>query len=183
MSDQAAAISDLNGFLKSVEARALRRAEFTTGNTDDAFDILQDAMIQLAQKYSDRDPAEWAPLFARILQNRIHDWGRRQKLRRALYWFSSKTGNEEVSEPLDSAAGRQYLEPVAAQQTAGAMRQLDAAIRRLPQRQQQVFLLRAWEGMDTAATAAAMGVSAGSVKTHYSRALEKLRAELGDYWP
>ena len=61
-------------FLASVERRAFRMAELATRSSDDALDILQDAMIALVQKYSDKPPEEWKPLFFQILKNRLRDW-------------------------------------------------------------------------------------------------------------
>ena len=68
-------------FLASVERRAFRMAQIATGNTEEALDIVQDSMLQLVRRYSDKPEEQWRPLFFQIVQNRIRDWYRRQSIR------------------------------------------------------------------------------------------------------
>jgi RNA polymerase sigma-70 factor (ECF subfamily) len=174
--------AEMERFLGGVERRAYRMSEIATGNREEALDIVQDAMLALVRKYSDRPEAQWAPLFHRILQNQIRDWQRRRSVRQKVFtWL--KIGNEEdgVGEPLESLPDPRSEQPERGLQREALAETLELALRRLPLRQQQAFMLRAWEGLDTAATADAMGCSAGSVKTHYSRALAALRGRLEVY--
>jgi RNA polymerase sigma-70 factor (ECF subfamily) len=171
----------LDRFLAGVEKRAYRMARIATNNSDDALDIVQDAMMKLVEKYADRSEAELGPLFHCIMQSRIRDWYRRNSVRNRLRsWLGTGDDDEEdalqlVADP----AGRTPDEILAAR---GSIEALDAALQTLPLRQQQVFLLRAWEGLDVRDTAKAMGCAEGSVKTHYSRALNALREKLGEHW-
>ncbi|MBL1141697.1 MAG: RNA polymerase sigma factor [Proteobacteria bacterium] len=172
---------DLDAFLASVEKRAFRMAEIATGNKDDALDILQDAMFKLAEKYADRSIEEWGPLFTTILQSRIRDWYRRNLLRNKFRaWFSSK--DEEENDPVQQAEDRMTRTPEQLLQSDRRIDELDMAIHALPLRQQQAFLLRTWEGYSVKDAANIMKCSAGSVKTHYSRAVHTLRDKLDDHW-
>jgi RNA polymerase sigma-70 factor (ECF subfamily) len=173
----------LNQFLAGVERRALRFAEIAVRDRDEALDLVQDAMIKLARNYAAHPEEEWTPLFYRILQNGIRDWHRRQMVRsRVMMWFGRSSTREEDYDPIAQAAdpmGRTPDEQIEARQ---AMEALEDAVTALPARQREAFMLRAFEGLDVAATAIAMGCSGGSVKTHYSRAVHTLRDVLGEHW-
>jgi RNA polymerase sigma-70 factor, ECF subfamily len=174
----------LNQFLSSVEIRAFRMAQAGLRNEDDALDAVQDAMMHLARSYSERPPAEWKPLFYRILENRIRDMQRRRTVRgRVISWLPFRRDDEE-DDGLDPIAQAPSQEPLPARQLEmdEAMQALDVAVSALPNRQRQAFLLRNLEGLDVAQTAAAMGCSEGSVKTHYFRAVQSLREKLGEFW-
>jgi len=175
----------LDRFLADVEQRALRIAEIAVRDRDDALDIVQDSMIQFARRYASRPVDEWKPIFYRILRNRTYDWQRRRKVRGRViaWWTSGATVDEEEAPDFIEQAVSPDSGPDARLESAEAMHQLEGAIRRLPARQAEAFMLRSLEGLDVAQTAQAMGCSEGSVKTHHFRAIQALRAELGEHWP
>jgi RNA polymerase sigma-70 factor (ECF subfamily) len=174
----------LDRFLAGIERRAFRMAQIATGHDDEALDLVQEAMLKLVERYGTRDEAEWGPLFHRILQSKIRDWYRRTKVRsRWRLWLGRDEDGEEADDPLDAIADTTAPKADHQLKIKEAAAALDAALRTLPLRQQQAFLLRAWEELDVAQTAAAMGCSEGSVKTHYFRAIHALRALLGNHWP
>ena len=171
----------LDRFLAGVEKRAYRMAVLATGNQDEAFDIVQDAMLKLVEKYGNKAEADLAPLFFCILQSRIHDWYRRSSVRNRLRSWLHSDDEDDDSDGLDQLPDPSARTPEDLLATRGGMIALDAALAKLPLRQQQVFLLRAWEGLDVKQTAAVMQCAQGSVKTHYSRALATLRDKLGEH--
>lgn len=173
----------LNQFLAGVELKAFKIAQAGLRHEDDAHDAVQDAMLQLARAYAERPAEEWKPLFYRILENRIRDMQRRRTVRgRVIAWLPFR-GDEDEDEP-DPIAQAPSPDPGPTQRLEldQAMGILEKAVGELPRRQQQAFLLRALEGMDVAETATAMGCSQGSVKTHYFRAVQALRTQLGDLY-
>lgn len=160
-----------------MERRAYRIAEYGCGNAADALDIVQDAMLRLVDRYRARPPAEWAPLFYRILEHRLQDHHRRGSVRRRVFGALG-FDDEEGSDPLERVPGPADAQPEVRLSDAEQRAVLREAIKGLPLRQQQAVLLRDWEGLDVRGTAFAMGCSEGSVKTHYSRAIAHLRAAL-----
>lgn len=152
-----------------------------TGNRDDALELVQEAMFALVRRYAQRPEQEWKPLFYRILGNAIRDWHRRRTARRRWLGWLDRRGDdadEERGDPLEAIADPSDPDPARELERQSTAAAIDQALRALPLRQQQAFLLRAWEGLDTRQTAAAMGCSEGSVKTHYSRATAALRRQL-----
>lgn len=161
----------LEEFLRGHECKALRIAELSLRGRDEALDCVQEAMLRLARHYGHKPEAQWRPLFYRILHNQIKDALRRASVRgRRLVEIDAMPGEVLASGPAS--------DPHAVVEGEQTREVLQTALRALPLRQQQAFVLRAWEGLATRETAFAMGCSEGSVKTHYHRALGALRAAL-----
>ena len=173
----------MNQFLANIERRAFRMAEIACGSREDALDLVQDAMIGLVQKYSHKPEAEWGPLFHRILQSRIRDGYRRNAVRNKIKGWLSYTSDDDQQDPIQNAPDIQNKGPESSTKNDDAGEAIKTALKQLPLRQQQAFLLRNWEGFSVSQTAKAMACSEGSVKTHYSRAVHSLRSLLEDHWP
>ena len=181
-------LDDMDAFLASVERRAYKHALYAVRNEENALDIVQDAMLNLVQSYSDKPASEWPMLFTRILQNAIHNHFRRNKVRD--YWtpnfsqFDSSENDEEsnsmdvieaiMNKNIDKSAFSAE-DVVTREQVLNTIEEL---IKNLPARQREAFLLRYWEDLSVSETAEAMGCSEGSVKTHCSRASHALAEAL-----
>ncbi|RCS59343.1 RNA polymerase sigma factor [Parvibium lacunae] len=175
---------ELGQFLEEIERRAYKTALYAVRQEEHALDIVQDSMIKLAESYGDRPVPELAPLFQRILHNTINDFFRRQKVRNL--WttlFSSlqtQAEYEEGIDPLENIAAENAAEqsPPAELSRQQTLSIIEQELKKLPPRQREAFIMRYWEEMDVAETAAAMGCSEGSVKTHCSRATHALAKTL-----
>jgi len=172
----------LDQFLASVERRALRTAEYSVRNRDDALEIVQDSMMKLVQRYADANETDWAPLFHRILHSRLMDFHRRKKVMRGIFsWFTREDEDGQSYNPVDFAEAQGIQNPLERLDLEQANTCLVKAVESLPERQRQAFLLRYWEGLSERDTAFAMQCSEGSVKTHLSRAIQRLRVALQEY--
>ncbi len=179
---------ELADFLKSVEKRAFKRAVYAVRDDDAALDIVQDAMIRLAEKYADRPAAELPLVFQRILSNATMDWFRRQKVRNGVMQNlsdfegsddSGGGGDFDLLETLESVESTLGTESAAdSVSRAQILHAIESEVAGLPARQREAFLLRYWEEFDVSETAAVMGCSEGSVKTHCSRAVHALAKAL-----
>jgi RNA polymerase sigma-70 factor (ECF subfamily) len=176
---------ELSDFLMGVEKRAFKRSLYHVRNEEAALDIVQDSMMKLVENYADKPLGELPLLFQRILANTTLDWFRRQKTRNALISNYEDFGTEDGQDDFDflvffSQKNLEYSQESAQDSflRAETLRQIENALQNLPGRQREAFLLRYWEELDVAETAAAMGCSEGSVKTHCSRAIQALHKAL-----
>jgi RNA polymerase sigma-70 factor (ECF subfamily) len=177
---------ELSRFLAEVERRAYKQALFAVRDEHAALDIVQDAMLKLASNYGDKPVDELPLLFQRILQNTIRDHYRRLKVRSL--WttlfssLSARHDDDQEQDPLDTLQDKdnpsQPPQPDASLEQAQLLAAIEEALTALPARQREAFLLRYWEDMNTAETAAVMGCSEGSVKQHCSRATHALAERL-----
>jgi RNA polymerase sigma-70 factor (ECF subfamily) len=178
-----ASSQELSDFLRDVERRAFKQTVYAVRDDHSALDIVQDAMLKLAEKYADKPVAEYPMLFQRILQNTMRDFWRRQKVRNLwttlLSSFGAGQDGEEDHDPLDNIdVGDEADNPMVQLERSQTIRVIEKALEKLPTRQREAFVLRYWEDMDVAETASMMGCSEGSVKTHCSRAVHTLAALL-----
>ena len=178
-----ATAQELSDFLASVERRAFKQAAFALRDDHAAMDIVQDAMLKLADNYADRPVAEYPMLFQRILQNTLRDYWRRQKVRNLWTTLLSSfggQGDDDDRDPLEmlGAGADSQDEPLVQLERTQTIAIIEQALHKLPARQREAFILRYWEDMDVAETATAMSCSQGSVKTHCSRAVRALALTL-----
>jgi RNA polymerase sigma-70 factor (ECF subfamily) len=164
-----------------VERRAFKQCVYAVHEEQAALDIVQDSMMKLAEKYAQRPAPELPLLFQRILQNTIRDHFRRTKVRSTWTTLLSNLGmggEDDDADPLETLEVEEVsnvpASPAKQLEQSQVMAAIEEAVKALPGRQREAFMLRYWEELDVSETAKAMGCSEGSVKTHCSRATHAL---------
>ncbi|MGE8684953.1 MAG: RNA polymerase sigma factor [Acinetobacter sp.] len=176
--------SRLKNFMNEVTGRALVMMESAThGQHGIAMDLVQEAFISLHKAYADKSTEEWYPLFYTILNNKLQDWRRKEARRSQPFSLFRKVSLDDDDVEVQDVVDESTPNPFDFLNQAVTAEEIQNAIAELPVRQQQAFMLRAWEGFDTHTTAEIMNCSEGSVKTHYHRAIQGLRTALAHLNP
>lgn len=182
----------MDTFLASVEHQAYRMARHALWDHELALDIVQDSMLKLVEHYRQKSVTEWPALFFTILQNRINDARRKRRVREGLgrivsfFVHHEDTDASGETDLLDLGVGADLARPTDQPEDIAAGRRLrksiDAAVRQLPERQRQVFLLREGQELSVRETSQILGCSEGTVKQHHFRAMQTLRHMLAEVW-
>ena len=176
--------SRLKNFMNEVMGRALVMMESAThGQHGIAMDLVQEAFISLHKAYAEKSTEEWYPLFYTILNNKLQDWRRKEARRSQPFSLFRKVSLDDDDVEIQDVVDESTPNPFDFLDQAVTAEEIQDAIAELPVRQQQAFMLRAWEGFDTHTTAEIMNCSEGSVKTHYHRAIQGLRTALAHLNP
>jgi RNA polymerase sigma-70 factor (sigma-E family) len=148
---------DFADFYREAKDDCLRTVVISIGDRDLAQDLVAEAFARACASWRKvaRHPNPRAWVIRTALNVRTDRW-RRQ--RRELRLAEPPDDIVHDSDPADPA--------------------VIAAVRRLPERQRQVVALRLLLDLDTETTAQTLGISAGTVKAHLSRALATLRDDL-----
>ena len=145
-------------FVEQWSPALLRVAFLLTGDRWLAEDLLQTALLKTSRRWSsiaDHDAAY--PYVRRVLVTTFASWRRRHRVTEVLTDRLPDGGWVDG----EAVPGRAV-----------------AALESLPPRMRAVIVLRYYEDLSEADTAAALGCSTGSVKSQASRGLARLRVEL-----
>ena len=182
----------LDNFLGEVQRKAYHVAYGALWDRETALDVVQESMLRFVEYYRDKPATAWPALFRSVLNSRINDQRRKRLLASTGRKLLSLTGLKLI----DAGDDEQFKEAdlPASEHAAGIggpehslvagelKHAIDQAVRTLPERQRQVFLLREQLGLSIQESAATLGCSTNSIKQHHFRALRALRQQLAEVW-
>ena len=169
----------IDSFFKKYQQKAFLFCRYQGLSTDDAYDVLQDAMLKCFKHYADKSEEEWPALFFTIVKSTMVDFKRKAKLKQALFFWQDHSDNTSLDDVMNYQALQMFVgvegELIAQQLTE----QFYHAIRELSTQQRDVLLLRTLNGLSEKETAQILNISLGSVKTHLHRARTTILNKLG----
>lgn len=147
-------------------------------NTDDAFDVSQEVFIRLYNAAGGfRFESTLKTWLYRMCKNCSYDYMRKYYKHRALS-LTVKGPQDETAEDIDIASECTPDEEVLRKEQIRAVRE---AVKRLPEEQRDVIVLREFEGLQYSEIADILGISEGTVKSRISRGREALKKFLENY--
>lgn len=155
---------DFERFVLDRSTALLRTAVLLVGNRHHAEDLVQTVLLRLSKHW--RSIGEHPEAYARrALVNLTRDHWRRRGRRGTEQELTETTPHPATRDPADTVVDRESLR---------------RALADLPRGQREVMVLRFFADLSVADTAAALGITEGTVKTQTSRAVTRLRQELGE---
>ena len=183
--------TQLDHFFASAEASAYRLAYAGVQDEQEALDLVQEAMLKLAEHYRHKPEEQWRALFYTILNNKIRDFYRRRAVKNRIGSIVSLFQSNRSDEPdsgvladnLTAPNSRSDIhEPELQLHRAHLQDRIIEAMQSLSDKQRKIFLLREIEGISVQETALVTGLCEGTVKQHHFRAMRKLRTSLKEAW-
>ena len=143
---------------------ALRFVTRLTGDLDAAEEVVQEALLRVARGWQNyRGESEFRTWLFRIVINAFRD---RHTGRAAPEALSDDVCDSLADDPLSLAMASELGEIVA------------RLVSGLPSRQREVLVLTSFEGLDTQAVAAVLGITEGNVRTNLHLARERLQSNV-----
>ncbi len=160
------------------QKRTYRLVQRFVPNHEDALDITQDAFIRAYQGLSNfKSQCQFYSWLYRITVNLCIDF-LRKKSRSEVMVYESEDSDEL---PMANFPDLRSVSPAKAAENKELRSQIRKAIRQLPPKQRQIFILRHWDGLSLKDIATVVGRSDGTVKAHLFHAHRNLRKHLQPY--
>ena len=160
------------------QKRTYRLVQRFISNREDALDLTQDAFIRAYQGLGDfKSQCQFYSWLYRITVNLCIDFLRKKSRSEVLLYDSDESGELPMANIPDPRAES----PAKAVENKELRTHIRKAVRRLPPKQRQIFILRHWDGLSLKDIAAVVGRSDGTVKAHLLHAHRNLRKHLLPY--